>query len=146
MIRRPPRSTLFPYTTLFRSIMIRLQILSKKAQEDVKFISDEFLNQLSKKQREHNLSEKLRNDISLVPVLLRNIFFHTHQIIPDPKITYANKFVSLDWNNGVYQLTIVVASQLITWQRLQYYMKKVEKGALKVNDTPPKQLLEFFTM
>src|SRR3712207_7570020 len=24
MIRRPPRSTLFPYTTLFRSIMVRL--------------------------------------------------------------------------------------------------------------------------
>src|SRR5688572_31511958 len=25
MIRRPPRSTLFPYTTLFRSIAIRIQ-------------------------------------------------------------------------------------------------------------------------
>src|SRR2546422_7486563 len=25
MIRRPPRSTLFPYTTLFRSVMIKLQ-------------------------------------------------------------------------------------------------------------------------
>src|SRR2546426_1392963 len=26
MIRRPPRSTLFPYTTLFRSLLIRLGI------------------------------------------------------------------------------------------------------------------------
>src|SRR2546425_6353960 len=25
MIRRPPRSTLFPYTTLFRSLQVRLQ-------------------------------------------------------------------------------------------------------------------------
>src|SRR2546425_6100951 len=25
MIRRPPRSTLFPYTTLFRSVVMRLQ-------------------------------------------------------------------------------------------------------------------------
>src|SRR3712207_8399324 len=25
MIRRPPRSTLFPYTTLFRSLVLRLQ-------------------------------------------------------------------------------------------------------------------------
>src|SRR2546426_1289053 len=25
MIRRPPRSTLFPYTTLFRSVMIQMQ-------------------------------------------------------------------------------------------------------------------------
>src|SRR5258705_3163050 len=28
MIRRPPRSTLFPYTTLFRSIVSALQVLS----------------------------------------------------------------------------------------------------------------------
>src|SRR2546422_5269227 len=28
MIRRPPRSTLFPYTTLFRSILMRRSILS----------------------------------------------------------------------------------------------------------------------
>src|SRR2546426_9334816 len=27
MIRRPPRSTLFPYTTLFRSLVARLQVL-----------------------------------------------------------------------------------------------------------------------
>src|SRR5438105_11966275 len=30
MIRRPPRSTLFPYTTLFRSRMKRLTICSSK--------------------------------------------------------------------------------------------------------------------
>src|SRR5260370_22628509 len=29
MIRRPPRSTLFPYTTLFRSVDAREQILAK---------------------------------------------------------------------------------------------------------------------
>src|SRR5256885_4761156 len=29
MIRRPPRSTLFPYTTLFRSLMARAKALSK---------------------------------------------------------------------------------------------------------------------
>src|SRR5688572_31255020 len=29
MIRRPPRSTLFPYTTLFRSPLIRLNIVQK---------------------------------------------------------------------------------------------------------------------
>src|SRR3712207_7301116 len=27
MIRRPPRSTLFPYTTLFRSLRVRVQLL-----------------------------------------------------------------------------------------------------------------------
>src|SRR5436853_712947 len=28
MIRRPPRSTLFPYTTLFRSVFSRIDVLS----------------------------------------------------------------------------------------------------------------------
>src|SRR5207249_6420368 len=28
MIRRPPRSTLFPYTTLFRSTMVRREVVS----------------------------------------------------------------------------------------------------------------------
>src|SRR3712207_8138695 len=28
MIRRPPRSTLFPYTTLFRSMLARMDIVS----------------------------------------------------------------------------------------------------------------------
>src|SRR5438270_6721622 len=42
MIRRPPRSTLFPYTTLFRSfdidlamVVVRQVIPSKQAQDDV---------------------------------------------------------------------------------------------------------------
>src|SRR4051812_50226279 len=29
MIRRPPRSTLFPYTTLFRSVLIAIAILAR---------------------------------------------------------------------------------------------------------------------
>src|SRR2546422_2382541 len=31
MIRRPPRSTLFPYTTLFRSLQLVLQLLHLRA-------------------------------------------------------------------------------------------------------------------
>src|SRR2546428_4941817 len=30
MIRRPPRSTLFPYTTLFRSLLKRLDLLNNR--------------------------------------------------------------------------------------------------------------------
>src|SRR2546427_3433944 len=33
MIRRPPRSTLFPYTTLFRSQQIRIEQVRELAQE-----------------------------------------------------------------------------------------------------------------
>src|SRR3989442_3303147 len=33
MIRRPPRSTLFPYTTLFRSVSARLLLSSQKVRK-----------------------------------------------------------------------------------------------------------------
>src|SRR4051812_49857004 len=33
MIRRPPRSTLFPYTTLFRSVRINVQVIGAAAAE-----------------------------------------------------------------------------------------------------------------
>src|SRR2546429_4364460 len=32
MIRRPPRSTLFPYTTLFRSVAVALHVLARGGQ------------------------------------------------------------------------------------------------------------------
>src|SRR2546430_11736588 len=34
MIRRPPRSTLFPYTTLFRSAVIRVILVGQPADND----------------------------------------------------------------------------------------------------------------
>src|SRR2546422_6041980 len=37
MIRRPPRSTLFPYTTLFRSlgVLVRIQVIDKSSRPRV---------------------------------------------------------------------------------------------------------------
>src|SRR3712207_8438432 len=37
MIRRPPRSTLFPYTTLFRSRTVELRAIATKAEAHVPF-------------------------------------------------------------------------------------------------------------
>src|SRR2546429_5608605 len=34
MIRRPPRSTLFPYTTLFRSEKLRLEVRQKELEQE----------------------------------------------------------------------------------------------------------------
>src|SRR2546425_6373995 len=40
MIRRPPRSTLFPYTTLFRSLGVRpLQFLSRSPADDIRDVA-----------------------------------------------------------------------------------------------------------
>src|SRR3712207_7834469 len=35
MIRRPPRSTLFPYTTLFRSVEFRVPAVEQRAQRNL---------------------------------------------------------------------------------------------------------------
>src|SRR3989449_11755880 len=50
MIRRPPRSTLFPYTTLFRSLLVELELLRHGSRssllengEDVFLAHDEVL-------------------------------------------------------------------------------------------------------
>src|SRR5258707_15103911 len=42
MIRRPPRSTLFPYTTLFRSLAERGIIVARLGPEDVAVAHGEF--------------------------------------------------------------------------------------------------------
>src|SRR2546422_6681581 len=36
MIRRPPRSTLFPYTTLFRSLLLHRQILEHRLDHELR--------------------------------------------------------------------------------------------------------------
>src|SRR3712207_8998997 len=42
MIRRPPRSTLFPYTTLFRSDPLRLPIITDHAEMDFAAVVHDF--------------------------------------------------------------------------------------------------------
>src|SRR3712207_7726769 len=39
MIRRPPRSTLFPYTTLFRSLINTLKLMEKYSVKNIVFSS-----------------------------------------------------------------------------------------------------------
>src|SRR3712207_8610625 len=40
MIRRPPRSTLFPYTTLFRSVMVTEQRLGRTGEPTLRDLSE----------------------------------------------------------------------------------------------------------
>src|SRR2546422_8540471 len=47
MIRRPPRSTLFPYTTLFRSIMVVSEFGIGSAVITLRELSDDQLSQLN---------------------------------------------------------------------------------------------------
>src|SRR3712207_8520504 len=41
MIRRPPRSTLFPYTTLFRSVLEAREVILSEMDEIARLISEE---------------------------------------------------------------------------------------------------------
>src|SRR5260370_14681314 len=70
MIRRPPRSTLFPYTTLFRSILYLFEAYctllraSSEAKDD-----QEWLLQVKKNRSEEHTSE-LQSHLNLVCRLL----------------------------------------------------------------------------
>src|SRR2546429_4589647 len=59
MIRRPPRSTLFPYTTLFRSLFARLGIERKKPFVDhYSHLTRENLLALAKLDRDQNQGDR----------------------------------------------------------------------------------------
>src|SRR5690242_21954659 len=64
MIRRPPRSTLFPYTTLFRSV-VELPLHNRNAQP----LSEQQLHRLNQHRSEEHTSE-LQSHVNLVCRLL----------------------------------------------------------------------------
>src|SRR2546430_13692416 len=73
MIRRPPRSTLFPYTTLFRSLGLDLRggshlILQVQVQDAVKAEADQTIErlkeELSKARSEEHTSNSSHSQIS----------------------------------------------------------------------------------
>src|SRR3712207_8003414 len=63
MIRRPPRSTLFPYTTLFRSSTLTMQLVEKAYQLEQKGVSNRLRSKLMEwtmaRRGEAYLAEKL---------------------------------------------------------------------------------------
>src|SRR5438477_7907895 len=63
MIRRPPRSTLFPYTTLFRSPLTR-------AEEKAARAADELKKTLRRRARSEEHTSELQSHVNLVCRLL----------------------------------------------------------------------------
>src|SRR2546426_1737785 len=69
MIRRPPRSTLFPYTTLFRSGLLLDLLVGDLAREPVRGLGDQRLAQRGRGRSEEHTSE-LQSPCNLVCRLL----------------------------------------------------------------------------
>src|SRR5260370_30127111 len=68
MIRRPPRSTLFPYTTLFRSETFGLEILDFSGTKDFHGDAAGFALDTEKRSEEH--TSELQSHLNLVCRLL----------------------------------------------------------------------------
>src|SRR3712207_7318165 len=102
MIRRPPRSTLFPYTTLFRSITfkiidiknangkylyvlkgINMRIIADSPMEDLEFATDEFV---TKKQMtfDKKVNNRIRN------ILIERNAGNKYRSLEDRKSTRLN--------------------------------------------------------
>src|SRR5260370_28548468 len=85
MIRRPPRSTLFPYTTLFRSFPIRRLFLCHKViatpHSNSLIISLHFCSQFDFEDRSEEHTSELQSHLNLVCRLLlekKKKFNNTH--------------------------------------------------------------------
>src|SRR3712207_8663438 len=69
MIRRPPRSTLFPYTTLFRSLAQTNEVQSIKIKiadgENVKNVTDKAIDQLMSLHPKINGEYKIHDQTSI---------------------------------------------------------------------------------
>src|SRR5207249_7012526 len=64
MIRRPPRSTLFPYTTLFRSVYFSMQVPNRPG------VGVEMLRSIAKGKRSEEHTSELQSRFDLVCRLL----------------------------------------------------------------------------
>src|SRR5256886_11251193 len=101
MIRRPPRSTLFPYTTLFRSPLLRPApangleegMLMHVRNEDGPLGADRFLNlrvaleldaQVADRRRSEEHTSELQSQSNLVCRLLLETKKHISSIISTP--------------------------------------------------------------
>src|SRR5256885_11195626 len=87
MIRRPPRSTLFPYTTLFRSQAFRFELpdLRDRAEADLDaFSADDVLEHL-RRSEEH--TSELQSPCNLVCRLLLEKKNHDRSLSPLPTPT-----------------------------------------------------------
>src|SRR5258708_25357839 len=72
MIRRPPRSTLFPYTTLFRSVTVIVmdELLTVKEVARILRLSEEAVRRLLRSKRSEEHTSELQSPDHLVCRLL----------------------------------------------------------------------------
>src|SRR3712207_7021032 len=78
MIRRPPRSTLFPYTTLFRSVdndarMTEIEAMQKQYDESKKRLEQRFLDKVEKLQRGDELPPGVMKMVKVFVAVKRKI-------------------------------------------------------------------------
>src|SRR5260370_24331930 len=69
MIRRPPRSTLFPYTTLFRSLFVRAD-RKQRLDRNSQCAADQAFDPLGSRRRSEEYTSELQSHLNLVCRLL----------------------------------------------------------------------------
>src|SRR2546427_7887323 len=90
MIRRPPRSTLFPYTTLFRSLNMLLSFAQFEREVIGERIRDKVAASRKKRSEEH--TSELQSQSNLVCRLLLEKKKNNHRLSDHitPQTTHAN--------------------------------------------------------
>src|SRR3712207_7569718 len=79
MIRRPPRSTLFPYTTLFRSVYYESRVVHLKLDEEtLKLIDQEY--EIMSQDADLEVIEKSKRELGKMEVILGRSEEHTSEL------------------------------------------------------------------
>src|SRR5256885_9644082 len=98
MIRRPPRSTLFPYTTLFRSLFVTTVIVAAAAGDIVaRFFSEPLNRMLREEAREDRKSTRLNS---------------SHLVISYAVFCLKKKNASSSWKRYILFVCRTLCSQL----------------------------------
>src|SRR2546427_3292421 len=80
MIRRPPRSTLFPYTTLFRSVVAEVGTVDDAEPAVVKFLARDHLERAAIRDRKSTRLNSSHSQISYAVFCLKKK--NQHQPVP----------------------------------------------------------------
>src|SRR5688572_31429132 len=101
MLRRPPRSTLFPYTTLFRSQLVRLKIQSDdpRLEGDLRLLKERTERQVEViRQLFEEKKEKIRRGDELPPGVIKMVKVF---VAMKRKLSVGDKMAGRHGNKGV---------------------------------------------
>src|SRR2546423_3928705 len=102
MIRRPPRSTLFPYTTLFRSVEAAQPVAVGELADSAGLPKSTTSRLVGALERQGLRSEEHTSELQSLAYLVCRLLLEKKKKINNQQQTSISNMYSVDWVNEVY--------------------------------------------